>query len=184
MLATATALSTPLAAQSGGGQRGALALGFAGTLGGGWQVEAADIGYARAVRAGPIRVASLSARLGSFMDQGAIIGGARGFVFGLTLGGHTGLWTLAELGNETSSSEVGLDLTVEATGYLASRSPLAVGSPWGAVTVLPGVRFGDPDGAQFGVLIGPTFFFGDVGDVRPFLGLRFEAPLARRERRP
>jgi hypothetical protein len=176
------ALSTPLAAQTA--PRGGLTLGFAGTLGGGWQIEAADVGYARALRAGPLRVASLTARLGSFMDEGAIIGGARGFVFGLTVGGHTGLWTLAELGAETTTSQIGLDLTVEATGYLGSRSPLAVGSPWGAVTVLPGLRFGDPDGAQLGLLIGPTVFFGAVGDVRPFIALRFEAPLARREPHP
>jgi hypothetical protein len=180
MLVAMPALSTSLAAQS----RGGWMVGFAGTLGGGWQVEAAEVGYALAVRAGPARVMSLSARLGSFVDEGAILGGARGFVFGLTLGGHTGLWTLATLGSEESSSEVGVDLTVEGTGYLGSRSPLPQGSPWGAVTLLPGIKFGDPDGVQIGLLVGPTVFFGRAGDVRPFLGIRFEAPLARRERRP
>src|SRR5439155_765 len=97
------ALSTPLDAQ----RRGAWTVGFAGTLGGGWQVEAADVGYARAVRAGPLRVASLTARLGSFIDEGAIIGGARGFVFGLTLGGHTGLLPLADLALARRGGEVG-----------------------------------------------------------------------------
>ena len=181
MSAGLLALSTPLSAQAG---RGGLTLGFAGTLGGGWQIEAADVGYARVLSAGLLRVASLTARFGSFMDEGAIIGGARGFVFGVTLGGHTGQWTLAELGAETATSRIGLDVTVEATGYVGSRSPLAVGSPWGAVTLLPGLRFGDPDGAQLGLLFGPTVFFGDVGDVRPFIALRFEAPLARREPHP
>jgi hypothetical protein len=33
-------------------------------------------------------------------------------------------------------------------------------------------------------LIGPTVFFGTVTQVRPFLGLRFELPLARRDRHP
>lgn len=176
------ALSTPLAAQAE--RRGAWTLGFAGTLGGGWQIEAADVGYARAVRVGPLRVAALTARLGSFVDEGAVLGGSRGFVFGLTVGGHTGLRPIARLGTETSSGEIGVDLTVEATGYLGARSPLRLGSPWGAVTVLPGVRFGDPDGAQVGLLVGPTFLFGATGDVRPLLALRFEAPLARRERHP
>ena len=180
MSAALWALSTPLGAQS----RGAWTLGFAGTLGGGWQVEAADVGYARAVRAGPLRVASLTARLGSFIDEGAIIGGARGFVFGLTLGGHTGLLPLADLGTETSKSEVGVDLTVEGTGYLGTRSPFPQGSSWGALTVLPGLKFGDPDGVQIGLLLGPTFFFGQASDVRAFLGIRFEAPLARREPHP
>src|SRR5207248_9198270 len=53
----------------------------------------------------------------------------------LTLGGHTGLLSLADLGTETSKSEVGVDLTVEGTAYLGSRSPFPEGSPWGALTV-------------------------------------------------
>ncbi len=174
------ALSTPLGGQS----RGAWTAGLAATVGGGWQIEGADVGYARAVHAGPLHVASLSARLGSFIDEGAILGGARGFVFGLTLGGHTGMLSLATLGTETSKSEVGADLTVEGTGYLGAHTPLPQGSPWGALTVLPGLKFGDPDGVQVGLLLGPTFFFGQVNEVRAFLGIRFEAPLARRESHP
>src|SRR2546422_5876790 len=112
------ALATPL----GGRSRGAWTAGLAATVGGGWQIEGADVGYARAVHAGPLHVVSLSARLGSFIDEGAILGGARGFVFGLTLGGHTGMLSLATLGTETSKSEVGADLTVEGTGYLGAHT--------------------------------------------------------------
>jgi hypothetical protein len=180
MSAALLALSTPLGAQS----RGAWTVGLAATVGGGWQIEGADVGYVRAAHAGPLRVASVSARLGSFIDEGAILGGTRGFVFGLTLGGHTGMLALADLGTETSKSEVGVDLTVEGTGYLGAHTPLPQGSPWGALTLLPGLKFGDPDGMQIGLLLGPTFFFGQVNQVRAFLGLRFEAPLARREPPP
>src|ERR1051325_8129543 len=137
MLAALLALSTPLAGQSGGqharGGRGAWVLGFAGTLGGGWQVEAADVGYARVVAAGPLRIATLSARIGSFIDEGAIIGGSRGFLAGLTLGGRTKPVRLADLGTETSTSEVGGDLAIEATGYVGANSPLPQGAPWGGV---------------------------------------------------
>jgi hypothetical protein len=45
---------------------------------------------------------------------------------------------------------------------------------------LPGLRYGPPNGSQFALLVGPTVFFGQVTLVRPFLGVRFEAPLARR----
>jgi hypothetical protein len=179
MLTALVGLSTPLA-----GQSGAFALGLAGTLGGGWQIEALDVGYARTVHAGPVAVLSLTARLGSFIDEGAIIGGARGFVFGTSLAARTPTATIAELGADTSASQIGLDLTVEATGYVGSRSPLPVGSPWGAVSVLPGLRFGDPNGSRFALLLGPTVFLGDVTQVRTFLGVRIEAPLARRERQP
>jgi len=183
MLAALLALSTPLAGQSGRrGGRGAWMFGFAGTLGGGWQLEAADVGYARVVQAGPLRVASVTARFGSFIDEGAIVGGARGFLAGLTLAGRTQPVRLADLGTETSTAEVGADLAIEATGYLGANSPLPQGPSWGGVTVLPGLWFGDPQGFRLGLLFGPTVFFGRSGDVRPFLGLRFEAPLARRER--
>jgi hypothetical protein len=179
MLTALAGLSTPLA-----GQGGALTLGLAGTLGSGWQIEALDVGYARRVHAGPIAALSLTARLGSFIDEGAIIGGARGFVFGTSLAARTPTATIAELGADTGASRIGVDLTVEATAYAGSHSPLLVGSPWGAVSVLPGLRFGDPNGARFGLLIGPTVFFGDVTQTRVFLGVRFEAPLARREPHP
>lgn len=179
MLAALAGLSTPLA-----GQGGALTLGLAGTLGGGWQIEALDVGYARAVHAGPIAALSLTARLGSFIDEGAIIGGARGFVFGTSLAARSPTWEIAELGADTSASRVGVDVTLEATGYAGSHSPLPVGSPWGAVSLLPGLRFGDPNGARFGLLIGPSVFLGNVTQVRTFLGIRFESPLARRERHP
>ena len=179
MLTALVGLSTPLA-----GQGNALTAGLAYTVGSGWQVEGLDVGVARPVRAGPIAALSLTARLGSFIDQGAIIGGARGFVFGTSLAARTPMATIAELGADTSASRVGLDLTVEATGYVGSHSPLPVGSPWGAVSVLPGLRFGDPNGSRLGLLIGPTVFLGSVTEVRAFLGVRFEAPLARRERHP
>ncbi|HLB81793.1 MAG TPA: hypothetical protein VJJ54_01770 [Gemmatimonadales bacterium] len=179
MLTALAALSTPLA-----GQAPKLTLGLAYTVGGGWQIEALDVGYGRAVRAGPIKQLSLGARLGSFIDQGAIIGGAQGFVFGTTLAARTAMMTVAELGADTSATRVGLDLTLEATGYAGSRSPLPVGSPWGAVSLLPGLRFGNPQASSLGVLFGPTVFFGDVTQVRAFLGVRFDVPLARRERHP
>src|SRR5207247_2622432 len=78
----------------------------------------------------------------------------------------------------------GFDVTLEATGYVGSNSPLPVGSPWGGVSGLLGLRFGDPKGSRLGLLIGPTVFLGTVTDVRAFLGVRFEAPLARREHHP
>ena len=179
MLTALTALSTPLA-----GQGSALTVGLAFTAGGGWQIQALDVGYGRAVHAGPIAMLSLSGRVGEFIDQGAIVGGARGFLFGTTLAARTPMTVVADLGSDSSTSRLGLDLTVEATGYVGANSPLPVGSPWGAVSLLPALRFGDPEGTRGGLLIGPTVFFGTITQVRPFLGLRFELPLARRDRHP
>lgn len=173
------ALSTPLSAQAGA-RSGAWTGGPAFTVGGGWQVEGLDIGYARAVRAGPLAVASLTARLGSFIDENQIVGGARGFVFGLTLGARTPTAHVAQFGADSSASMLGFNATLEATGYAGARSPLTVGSPWAGLSFLPGLWVGDPNGTQWGVVAGPTVFFGQITEVRAFLGLRFEGALARR----
>ena len=67
-----------------------------------------------------------------------------------------------------------------------SRSPLPQGSPWAAVALLPGLRIGGADGAQYGIVIGPTMFLGGgaKSDVRGLVAFRVEAPLARREHHP
>jgi hypothetical protein len=174
MLVAASALSTPLAAQ------GMWSLGFAGTLGGSWQVEAADFGFGHSIHAGPLRSLSLAARLGAFIDEGAIIGGTRGFIGGAVLAARTGLLRIGDVGNSTNPSAFGVDVTVEAVGYGAVHSPLPLGSAWGAVSVLPGLRLGEGSGVHVSLLVGPTFFFGKSAEVRPFLGLRFELPMASR----
>ena len=171
MLVGLVGLSTPLAAQAGGG--GLLTFGLAYTVGSGWQIQGFDVGYGRAVRSGPIAALSLGARLGEFIDQRAIVGGSQGFVFGTTLAARTRAWTIAEFGSDTAPSRLGLDLTVEATGYLGAHSPLGIGSPWGGVSLLPGLRAGNVS-----LVFGPTAFFGTATLVRPFLGLRFDVRLA------
>lgn len=172
-------LSTPLVAQA------AWTVGLAATIGGGWQIEGGDIGYVRGVGAGPIRHLSVVGRFGSFIDEGAIFGGARGFVAALALAARTGTARVFELGSDLeSTTSVGLDVTFEATGYLGSHSPLPQGSPWGAVAVLPGFRVGRAGEVQYSLLLGPTVFVGEETDVRTFLGIRVEVPLARPERQP
>jgi len=179
MLMAAATLSTRLASQS------SVVLGFAGTLGSSWQIEAGEVGYLRGLHAGPLRSVMLGARLGSFIDEGAIIGGTRGFIGGGVLAVRTGVARLADVGNETSPSPFGLDLTIELAGYAGAKSPLPQGSAWAAASVLPGVRFGGGDGPRYGLVVGPTVFFGPgPGQWRALLALRFELPLARAKRHP
>ena len=177
MLIAAATLSTRAGAQ-------AVSLGLAATVGSNWQVEAADIGYLRPVHAGPLRSVMLSARAGSFIDEGAIINGSRGFVGGLALGLRTGLARLADVGNETNPATIGADLTLEMGGYAGTNSPLPQGSCWAAVSLLPGVRFSG-EGVRYGLVVGPTVFFGSVKpQLHAFLGVRFEFPLAHHSGRP
>ncbi|PYO44396.1 MAG: hypothetical protein DMD29_00555, partial [Gemmatimonadetes bacterium] len=72
----------------------------------------------------------------------------------------------------------------EATGYLAANSPLLVGSRWAAVTVLPGLRFGNPGGSQFTLMVGATTFFGHRTETRALFTLHVDTPLARRGTHP
>ncbi|HYR31216.1 MAG TPA: hypothetical protein VEO93_04800 [Gemmatimonadales bacterium] len=174
MSLVAVVLSTPAAAQN------ALTVGLAATLGSGWQIEGGDIGLVRRIAAGPFRRMSATARFAEFKDQGAIIGGAQGFIGAVTLGLKTAPLTIAELGDEKSPSQIGADLTLEAGGWLGSNSPLPQGGSWASLALLPGLRFGNADGGQFSLMLGPAVFFGRSTDVHAFLGVRFEAPLARR----
>jgi hypothetical protein len=185
MLVALGCLSTPLAAQDAFPMSTtSWGLGLAATMGKGWQIEGGEIGVQRRLRA-PLGAMSVAARFGSFIDEGAFIGGARGFVAALVLGARTGSATLFEVGTEEAPTRVAFDVSVEAAGYLGANSPLPQGGGWVAAAVLPGLRFGETGGLQYRIVIGPTVFFGGgEPDVRAFLGIRFESPLAPRERRP
>jgi len=177
MLVAACGLSTPLVAQH------AIAGGIAATVGGSWQVEAVDVGYVQAVHAGPLRSASIGGRFGQWVDESQISGGSRGFVAALVLQTRTGLHRLADVGSETNPSAVGLDLSFEGILYGSANNPLSeVGSAWGAFSVLPGVRIGDADHVRYGLVVGPTVFVGPQVEVRPFVSVRIEMPMAHHKR--
>ena len=189
MLVVLGALSTPLAAQTAAQPQvpasgGAIGVGFAATLGSGWQIEGAEIGYVRRAAHGLVGALSAGARLGSYVDEGAVIGGNRGFVFAPTVAARSGRVIMAELGDEHNLTTIGFDVTLEATGYLTANPPPLQRATWGAVAVLPGLRVGGGDGPQYGLVVGPTWFFGSTTQVRGLLAFRVEAPLARRERHP
>jgi len=177
MLIATAVLSTRLAGQ-------AVSIGFAGTLGSGWQIEGIDIAYVRPIHVGPLRSVMLGGRGGSFIDEGAIVGGSRGVIGAAMLGLRTGLAHVADVGNETNPAPLGVDLSIEVSGYAGSNSPLPQGSPWAAVSLLPGIRFGDGEGARYSLVVGPTVFLGPVTNVHTFLGLRFELPLAHHSAHP
>ena len=173
MFVALPALSTPLAAQS------AYTVGLAATLGDSWQIEGVDIGLVRPLRLGPVRRWTAVARVGSFVDQASFFGGQRGVLGGIALGVRTGSVTVAEVGTDPDFTRITFDVTVEASGYVAANSPLPHGSSWVAASVLPSVRIGGPAATQFTVLLGPAWFLGHASEVRVFLGLRAEVPLAR-----
>jgi len=178
MFTLLAALSPPAAGQS------ALSVGYAGTLGGHWQIEAAEVGVTHPLGLGPVRHGGLSLRVGWFGDQGAIIGGTRGLVGALGLGLRSGRLNVAAVGEDASPTVIGVDLTLEAAGYLAARSPLPEGRRWLSLALLPGLRVGQLGQAQFALLVGPAWFVGEVRRTHPFMSARVDIPLARRRGGP
>ncbi len=171
-------LSMPAAGQS------ALSVGYAGTIGGHWQIEAVEVGVTHPLGLGPVRHGGLSLRVGWFGDQGAIIGGTRGFLGALGVGLRSGRVNLAAVGEDASPIVIGVDLTLEAAGYVASRSPLPEGRRWLSLAILPGLRVGQQGRSQFALLVGPAWFAGDARRTHPFVSARVDIPLARRRTGP
>ena len=194
MLVALVALSTPLLAQIDTETiappppaRSAIGFGFAATLGPSWQIEAGELGYVRNFFGGPIGAVSVGARIGTFIDQAQILGGTRGILFAVNLAARSGTVSLAEIGDEMNATNIGLDVTLEASAYAGSSSPIPQGSNWLAVSLLPGVRVGGKgNGPRYGFVVGPTMFIGKDAkpEVRGLLAIRIEAPLARRESHP
>jgi hypothetical protein len=170
------ALSTPLAAQQ---RSAAWMFGLAATVGSGWQLEGADIGIVRPVGLGPLRFATLTGRFGTFQDEGGFLFGNRGFVAGLALGGQTSGVRIIDVGTEQNPISIAFDLTVEATGYLASNSPFPQGGAWLGLAVLPGFRTIQSESFGVSFMVGPALFIGRETDVRAFLAFRVEIPVAR-----
>jgi hypothetical protein len=157
----------------------AIGFGYFATLGSYWQIEAVEFGYVRKLDRG-LAAISLTARLGTFIDETAVSGGSRGIAFAPTLGFRTKMKRIAQLGEDERGTAIGLDMTLETSAYVASGSPFWQGSRWGAVALLPGLRIG-----KAAIVIGPTAFFGGHKPlVRGLLSFRGEMTLARRERRP
>src|SRR2546422_1320228 len=122
MLVAWGALSTTLGAQSRGNRAHAIGFGFVATVGDNWQVETAEIGYVHRPRRG-LAAISLAARVGTFINESMMVGGMRGFVTGATLSGRTRMKSIAQLGQDEHGTGIGLDVTLEVTGYHASHSP-------------------------------------------------------------
>jgi hypothetical protein len=161
----------------------AIGFGFFATLGTNWQLQGVEVGYARRMERG-LAAISLSGRVGTYINESSMIGGTQGLALGVTLAGRTRMRSIAQFGEEEHGTAIGLDMTLEVTGYTSYNSPLSR-TRWMAVSLLPAISLGAGDAAHFGIVIGPTAFLGDGKPiVRGMLGFRGEAPLARRERRP
>lgn len=157
----------------------AISFGYFATLGANWQIEAFEVGYVFR-RARGLAAISLASRIGSFVDQSGYLTDSRGMVYAAVLSARTRVLEIAQLGDEENNSPIGIDLTIEAAGYVASGSPFVQGSRWASLSLLPSLRIGP--GA---LTVGPSLFLSGRQDkpaLRGVLALRGEAALSRRHR--
>jgi len=178
VFAVAVCAST-LTAQTRDSSSHAISFGYFATLGANWQIEAVEIGYVFRRPRG-LAAISLATRWGAFIDQSTYLGGSRGMVFSAALSTRTRMLQVGQIGDEEHSTPIGIDLTIEAAGYVAASSPFWQGSRWGALSVLPSLRIGP--GA---LTVGPTLFLAGPKQkpaMRGVLALRGEASLSRRNK--
>lgn len=168
-----------LAAQNRDSTSRAISFGYFATLGANWQIEAVEIGYVFRRPRG-LAAVSLSTRWGAFIDQSTYLTNSRGMVFAATLSARTRMMQVGQLGTEEHPTPMGIDLTMEAAGYVAASSPFWQGSRWAALSLLPSLRIGP--GA---LTVGPTLFLAGPNRrpaMRGVLALRGEASLSRKPR--
>src|SRR5437764_14248316 len=89
MLMAFGALSTTLAAQSGDSVKTvpsnhAIGFGYFATLGSNWQIEAVEVGYVHRLSHG-LAAFSIAGRVGTCIDESAVLGGSRGMLFRITV---------------------------------------------------------------------------------------------------
>src|SRR2546423_15058214 len=121
MLMAVGALSTTLAAQSGDSVKTvpsnhAIGFGYFATLGSNWQIEAAEIGYVHRLSHG-LAAFSIAGRVGTFIDESAVLGGPRGMVFATTGSTRTRMRRIAQLGEDERATPIGSYGTPEAGGF-------------------------------------------------------------------
>ncbi len=153
-----------------------LIVGVTGFTGGIWQPSGLEVGILKPI--GSARYAFALVRLGSFVqDQAVIYGSTTGFFTALLAGVRLPLATIAEVGLEQNPSQVRFVTSLEGGGEVNFRSPLPQGRAMGLATAMVGISFGA--GGQgieqgFAVLVGPAVFFGKATTTHLQVALRYQ----------
>lgn len=174
-------LPSALAAQ----QRG-FTVGVTGFTGGNWQPSGVEVGTLRAVGAAPGQSVALMLRLGSFVqDQAVLIGGTTGFFVSVVGAYRRPLLTIAAMGSERDLSYARLAGVLELGVAKDFNSPLPQGNVRGTGAALVGFSFGGSGriDENFAILGGPAWFVGDASSMHAQFTMRFQSPLGRGRRR-
>lgn len=157
---------------------GGLMAGVTGFSGGTWQPSGFEVGLLRPL--GRDRAAALwgAVRLGSFVqDQAVVYGSTTGFFTALLGGARVPLFLLAEVGTGENPSTVRIIGSVEAGAEANFNSPMPQGDYMGIGAALVGLSFGGGDGRieqGFAILVGPALFVGRTTSTVLQVSLRYQ----------
>lgn len=169
--------TTARAAGPGNPGRGIVA-GVTGFTGGTWQPSGIELGLLWPLGRGGASTVSLTGRLGSFVqDQAVIYGSTQGFFTALLVGARTTLATIADVGSAENPSAVRFVGGVEAGGEVNFNSPLPQGSTMAIGAALAGISFGSGGGGieqGFALLFGPAVFVGKATTTHVQVSLRYQ----------
>lgn len=155
-------------------------IGITGFTGGAWQPSGLDIGVVRAWGGTPGQTMALILRLGSFVqDQAVVVGGSQGFFAALLGEARRPLASLATVGSERNPASVRLLGAVEVGASANANSPLPQGDWHVSGALLVGFSYGRPGRLDetFAVLAGPAYFLGRAATYHSQVTLRFQASL-------
>lgn len=158
--------------------RGVL-VGVTGFTGGDWQPSGIDLGIIRGLGRAPGRSLSLAVRLGSFVQDDAVLyGRTTGFFLGAILGLRTPVVTIADVGTGPNPAAIRFVGVLEAGGWKNFNSPMPQGGAMGSVAPLVGISFSSGPGRidrGFAILVGPAWLFGETTTGHVQLSLRYQS---------
>ena len=169
-----------------GAQERGYTVGVTGYTGGDWQPSAVEIGLMRAVGGTPGQTAAVMLRLGSFVqDQAVLVGGTTGFFTSVVGVYRRPILTIAAMGSERALSYARMVGVLELGASKDFNSPLPQGGVRGTGALLIGFSFGGGGRIEesFAILGGPAIFVGDSSSTHAQFTMRFQSPLGRGRRR-
>jgi len=150
---------------------------------GDYQPSGVDLGFGVRTDGLPMNGVSFGVRLGSFVqNQAVLIGRTQGFFVAAAGGVRRHLLDLVALGNEDNLSYLKLEFVLEGAAAVNFNNPMPQGSFGGIVAPLLGLTFGGRGvfDTGFSIVFGPAYFVGDASEWHTQVGIRVITPRRRR----
>ena len=146
---------------------------------GDYQPSAVDARLGIRTRALVVRAVSVGLRVGSFVQNQAVLIGRTQGVFVAAVGGlHVPLVNVAAVGNENDLSYLKVEFLLEGAAALNLNTPMPQGRTSAIVAPLLVITFGGRGVLDqgFSIVAGPAYFMGSASEWHTQVSLRFQNP--------